>query len=98
MLPFLENVIAQAVIDLSDEEPRQASLLKIIGSVMVMSTMEMVAEVNVFAEKTGLGRQNAQKLVDAFPKAASIAYSRRMNAGEYLGGTVRLASQISIYI
>ena len=82
-------MIAQEVINLSDEEPGQASLLKMIGNVMIMSTMEMVAEVNVFAEKTGLGATHAQKLVEAFPKAASVLYSKRMNNGDYYQGEVR---------
>lgn len=89
VLPYLTGVIAQGVIDLSDEEPGQASLLKMIGNVMVMSTMEMVAEVNVFAEKAGLGATNAQKLVEAFPKAASVLYGKRMSGGGYLRGEVR---------
>lgn len=89
VLPYLTGVIAQGIIDLSDEEPGQASLLKMIGNVMVMSTMEMVAEVNVFAEKAGLGPKNGQKLVEAFPKAASALYSKRMNGGEYHRGEVR---------
>lgn len=83
VLPYLTGVIAQGVIDLSDEEPGQALLLKMIGNVMIMSTMEIVAEVNVFAERAGLGPINAQKLVEAFPKAASAIYSKRMNGGEY---------------
>ena len=82
-------MIAQEVIDLSDEEPGQASLLKIIGNVMVLSTMEMVAEVNVFAQKAGLGAANAQRLIEAFPKAASVLYSKKMNDGEYYRGKVR---------
>ena len=83
ILPYLTGVIAQGVIDLSGEEPGQASLLKMIGNVMILSTMEMVAEVNVFAEKVGLGTANAQKLVESFPKAASTLYSKRMNGGGY---------------
>lgn len=90
--PYLTGVIAQAVIDLGGEEPGQASLLKIIGNVMIMSTMEMVAEVNVFAEKTGLGSKNALKLIEAFPKAAGMIYGKRMAGGEYYQGEVRCLS------
>lgn len=60
-LPYLTGAIAQGVIDLSDEKHGQASLLKMIGNIMIMSTMEMAAGVNVFAEKVGLGPTNAQK-------------------------------------
>lgn len=42
--------VAQAVVDLSGEEAGKASLLKIIGNVLIMTTMEASAEINVFAE------------------------------------------------
>ena len=87
-MPYLIDVIAQEVINLSDKEPGQASLLKIIGNVMIMSTMEMVAEVNVFAEKAGLEATSAQRLIEVFPKAASVLYSKRMSNGEYYRGKV----------
>lgn len=66
----------------------KASLPKIIGNVMILSTMEMVAEVNVLAEKAGLGATNAQRLIEVFPKAASMLCSKRMNGGEYYQGQV----------
>ncbi|KAF6234648.1 hypothetical protein HO173_007274 [Letharia columbiana] len=69
-LTHLTGVIAQGVIDLSDEKHGQASLLKMIGNNMIMSTMETAAEVNVFTKKVGLGPANAQNMVEAFPKAA----------------------------
>nr|AUW30795.1 putative 6-phosphogluconate dehydrogenase [Cladonia uncialis subsp. uncialis] len=48
--PYLLGVVAQAVVDLSGEEAGKASLLKIIGNVLIMTTMEASAEINVFAE------------------------------------------------
>ena len=76
--------VAQAVVDLSGEEAGKASLLKIIGNVLIMTTMEACAEINVFAEKTGLGVENAQKLIDNFPHAAAhTIYSSKMISGDY---------------
>lgn len=49
-----------------------------------MTTMEACAEINVFAEKTGLGVKNAQKLIDNFPHAAAhTIYSTKMISGDY---------------
>ena len=76
--------IAQAVVDLSGEEAGKASLLKIIGNVLIMTTMEACAEIIVFAEKTGLGVRNVQKLIDNFPHAAAHSiYSIKMINGNY---------------
>ena len=76
--------------DLSGEEAGKASLLKIIGNVLIMTTMEACAEINVFAEKTGLGVKNAQKLIDNFPHAAAhTIYSTKMINGDYYKEEVR---------
>jgi 3-hydroxyisobutyrate dehydrogenase-like beta-hydroxyacid dehydrogenase len=73
-----------SIIDLSGEEPGTASLLKLMGNVLIMSTMETVAEVNVFAEKCGLGTNNMQKLMSAmFPNPPHAIYNRRMLSGDY---------------
>ena len=70
--------------DLSGEEAGKASLLKIVGNVLIMTTMEACAEINVFAEKTGLGVENAQKLIAGFPHAvAHTIYSTKMMNGDY---------------
>ena len=78
------------MIDLSGEEPSKASLLKLIGNVLVMNTMETVAEVTVLAEKTGLGEKFAHELIDAFPKAASTVYLQKMVSGDYYREQVRM--------
>lgn len=70
--------------DLSGEEPGQASLLKFIGNVMIMTTMETAAEMCVFAEKTHLGPHNILKLFEAvMPTAPHVPYTKAMVSGEY---------------
>lgn len=79
----------QPIIDLGGEEHGMASLLKLMGNVLIMSTMETVAEVNVFAEKCGLGTDNMQKLMSAmFPNPPHAIYNRRMLSGDYYQGEV----------
>lgn len=78
------------MVDLSGEEPGKASLLKLMGNVLIMTTMETVAEVNVFAEKCGLETQNMQKLMcQVFPNPPHAIYNRRMLNGDYYQKAVR---------
>ena len=76
--------VGQAVVDLSGEEPAKASLLKVIGNVLIMTTMETVAEAHVFAEKTGLGTGHMQNLIATlFPRPPHTIYSAKMVSGDY---------------
>jgi 3-hydroxyisobutyrate dehydrogenase-like beta-hydroxyacid dehydrogenase len=72
------------MVDLSGEKHGQASLLKLMGNVLIMTTMETVAEVNVFAEKTGLGTQNMEKLMNQlFPQPPHAIYNKKILNGDY---------------
>jgi 3-hydroxyisobutyrate dehydrogenase-like beta-hydroxyacid dehydrogenase len=87
--PYLVGVVGMAVVDLSGEEPGNASLLKMIGNVLILSTMETVAELHVFAEKTGLGTPSMAKLLSTlFPRGPHTVYSGKMLGGEYHQGQV----------
>lgn len=55
-----------------------------MGNVIIMTTMETVAEVNVFAEKCGLGTRNMNKLMlQMFPNPPHATYNERMLNGDY---------------
>lgn len=61
-----------------------------MGNFLIMTTMETVAEVNVFADKSGIGTKNMNKLMGAmFPNPPHAIYNHRMLTGEYYEGTVR---------
>jgi 3-hydroxyisobutyrate dehydrogenase-like beta-hydroxyacid dehydrogenase len=82
--------VGQSLIDLGGEEPGKASLLKLMGNVLIFTTMEQVAEVNVFAEKCGLGTSNMQKLIGKmFPHPPHSVYNQRMLSGDYYLKPVR---------
>ncbi|PYI30323.1 6-phosphogluconate dehydrogenase-like protein [Aspergillus indologenus CBS 114.80] len=86
--PYLEGVVCRAIVDLSGEEPGTSSLLKLMGNFLIMTTMETVAEVNVFADKSGIGTKNMNKLMGAmFPNPPHAIYNHRMLTGEYYEGT-----------
>lgn len=76
--------VGRAIVDFSGEEPGKASLLKNIGNIILLTTMEMVSETHVFAEKSGLGVANLQKLLEALlPTGPALIYSRGMSSGRY---------------
>ena len=84
--------IGRAVVDLSGEEPAKASLLKCIGNVLIMTTIQTIAEAHAFAEKSGLGTGHMARLIDTmFPQPPHTVYSRKMTNGEYYKGEVRTA-------
>ena len=76
--------VGRAVVDFSGEEPGSASLLKLVGNTFLLNAIEAVAESHVFAEKTGLGVANLQKLITTlFPIGPYMNYSTRMSSGDY---------------
>jgi 3-hydroxyisobutyrate dehydrogenase-like beta-hydroxyacid dehydrogenase len=81
--------VAKAIIDLSGESPGKAALLKMIGNVLIVSTMETVAEVSVLAEKTGIGSSHIQELISNYYKVGPPIYAKKMDAGDYYKHEVR---------
>ena len=82
--------ICRAVVDLSGEEPAKSSLLKCIGNVLIMTTIEQIAEAHVFAEKSGLGTTHMASLIEImFPSPPHTVYSSKMVSGDYAKGEVR---------
>ncbi|KAL6712851.1 hypothetical protein ACLMJK_009563 [Lecanora helva] len=85
--PYLDGVICRAVIDLSGENPAKATLLKNIGNVLIMTTIEQIAEALVFAEKSGLGTRHMKSLISTmFPRPPHTVYSSKMVNGDYAKG------------
>ena len=83
------NSIAQRLVDLSGEAPATASLLKMIGNVLILNLIETVAELHAFAEKSGLRVQSLNEVIASlFPDSLPAVYSQRMVSGAYCQGTV----------
>ena len=83
MLTTGNDSIGKGLIDFSDEKPGKASLLKITGNLLIVNMIESIAETLVFAEKTGLGSGNLQKLIAAVFPGPYMIYSQRMTTGGY---------------
>lgn len=74
--PLIQDVMGRKVIDCG-EDPAKSSLLKIAGNIVTVSLMETVGEAQVFAEKTGLGTDSMEELInEAFGPIAG-GYSKR---------------------
>ncbi|KAF8857054.1 hypothetical protein BDZ45DRAFT_449656 [Acephala macrosclerotiorum] len=80
--PLVLNVMGRSIIDLG-EDVSKSSMLKIAGNVMVIGLMELISEVQVFAEKVGLGTATMEGMIaDMFGPVAE-SYSKRLTTGAY---------------
>lgn len=83
--------MAGSVINLGGEDSHQSQMLKNIGNVGILATIEQCAEMLVFAEKCGLGTENVRKLYAAlYPGGPQqhLFYSGLMSNGEWMGPSV----------
>ncbi|KAK7739928.1 hypothetical protein SLS53_005521 [Cytospora paraplurivora] len=81
--PFLVGVMGRGVIRLG-EDVKQSSLLKTAGNFMTAAMMEVVAEAHVFAEKTGLGGEAMESLIEQQYGPLALSMSKRLTTGAYL--------------
>jgi 3-hydroxyisobutyrate dehydrogenase-like beta-hydroxyacid dehydrogenase len=81
--PFTTGVMGRAVIDLSEQEPGKATLLKVIGNTFILNMVETLSEGLVLSEKTGLGVDNLHTFIETMFPGPYAAYSTRMRSGEY---------------
>ncbi|KAI0975674.1 hypothetical protein F4678DRAFT_277336 [Xylaria arbuscula] len=83
--PFLKGVVAREVL-LVGKEPEKATLLKTTGNFMMAGLMEIIAEAHVFAEKTGLGADVLERLLELNFGTVAHSDSIRMTTGVYMPG------------
>ena len=81
--PYLTGVISRGVIDMAGQDTSRASLLKVLGNLFVLSTLESLGEGLVAAEKTGLGIDVYHEWISAFFPGAIAKYAERMVTGDY---------------
>jgi 3-hydroxyisobutyrate dehydrogenase-like beta-hydroxyacid dehydrogenase len=80
---YTTGVIGRGIIDLSNQDPGKASLLKLIGNTFVLNMVEAIAQGHTVAEKTGLGVDNLHKFIEQLFPGPYTAYSNRMRDGDY---------------
>ncbi|OAA82574.1 3-hydroxyacid dehydrogenase/reductase [Akanthomyces lecanii RCEF 1005] len=81
--PFLVGVMARSAIRLG-EDVTKSSLLKTAGNFVTAGMMEVVAEAHVFAEKTGLGNEAMEALLEQQYGPLAYSMSRRLTTGAYM--------------
>jgi len=81
--PYCKGVMGRENIDFSGQEPRKATLLKVLGNTFILSMIETLSEGHVAAEKTGLGVQELHKFIEIMFPGPYTAYSNRMMSGDY---------------
>ncbi|KAI0425007.1 NAD binding domain of 6-phosphogluconate dehydrogenase-domain-containing protein [Xylaria sp. FL1042] len=85
LAPFLKGVVAREVLRVG-KEPEKATLLKTTGNFMMAGLMEIIAEAHAFAEKTGLGADVLERLLELNFGTVAHSDSIRMTTGVYMPG------------
>ncbi|KAM0279423.1 hypothetical protein ACHAQH_004583 [Verticillium albo-atrum] len=81
--PFIVGVMGRAMIRMG-EDVSQSSMLKTAGNFMTAGMMELVAEAHVFAEKTGLGSEALETLIEHQYGPLALSMSKRLTTGAYM--------------
>ncbi|KAL3470729.1 NAD binding domain of 6-phosphogluconate dehydrogenase-domain-containing protein [Aspergillus californicus] len=81
--PYLVGVLARKTLRMG-EDAAKASLLKTAGNFITAGLMELVAEALVFSEKTEIGNEALQALLEEQYGALPFVMSKRMTEGHYL--------------
>ncbi|PYI19527.1 oxidoreductase [Aspergillus japonicus CBS 114.51] len=81
--PFLEGVVAKAVVPMPGADVGRATTLKVLGNTFILNTVESLAEGLVAAEKSGLGADVYQEFIHRMFPGPFAAYADRMVSGDY---------------
>ncbi|KAJ5817464.1 hypothetical protein N7447_009697 [Penicillium robsamsonii] len=81
--PYIKDVIARDMLEVGDR-PEKASLLKIIGNFLVSGLTEIIGEAQVLAEKSDLGTEVVEKLLEAQFGPLPTMISKRLTQGVYM--------------
>lgn len=82
--PYIVGVVGASIIDLSGEPASYASLLKLIGNIIIVTTIQSISEMYVLAERTQLGAHHVQKLINTLiPSSLHTIYAQKLISGDY---------------
>ncbi|KAH8669603.1 NAD binding domain of 6-phosphogluconate dehydrogenase [Tricladium varicosporioides] len=81
--PLLKGVMGRDA-KILGEDIRKASLMKTTGNFLTAAFMEVIAEAHVFAEKTGLGSDVLEALIEADYPGKPFTMSKRLTSGSYM--------------
>lgn len=81
--PYIDGVMGRGVIAVGPDV-RQSSMMKTAGNFITAGMMELVAEAHVLAEKSGLGSDNLERLIEQQYGPLALSMSRRLTTGAYV--------------
>ncbi|OQD95360.1 hypothetical protein PENVUL_c114G08048 [Penicillium vulpinum] len=81
--PYIKGVVARDILEVA-KQPEKASLLKIIGNFVVSGLTEIVGEAHVLAEKSELGCDVVEMLLEAQFGPLPAMISKRLTQGVYM--------------
>ena len=80
---YTEGILSRGSIVVSETDAGMASTLKIVANTFVLSMVEALAEGHTLAEKSGLGADMLEQVLDiTFPGLYHV-YSKTMSSGDY---------------
>ncbi|GAB7330775.1 hypothetical protein MBLNU13_g02325t1 [Cladosporium sp. NU13] len=80
--PSIVGIMGKSITNCG-EDVSKSSLLKITGNMMVIGLQELISEVQVFAEKTGLGTDTAETFIGDMFGPVAKSYSQRLTTGAF---------------
>ncbi|KAH7192618.1 NAD binding domain of 6-phosphogluconate dehydrogenase-domain-containing protein [Fusarium flagelliforme] len=83
ILPYIEGVMGRGVIRVG-EDIRASGKMKTAGNFITAGFMEIIAEAHVLAEKSGLGSENLEALIEQQYGALPFSMSQRLTTGAYM--------------
>ncbi|KAI1775202.1 6-phosphogluconate dehydrogenase 2 [Hypoxylon cercidicola] len=81
--PYMKGVMGRAEIPFEDKPYSHALKLKLVGNSFVLNTVTILGEGFTLAEKTGVGAEALQQLVDTMFGGIYSSYADRMVKGTY---------------
>ncbi|OJD33992.1 6-phosphogluconate dehydrogenase family protein [Diplodia corticola] len=81
--PWMVGVMARAVVGVG-EDVRRAGLVKTVGNFVTAGMMELISEAHVFAEKSGLGSEAMEALLEQQYGPLAFNMSKRLTTGAYM--------------
>ncbi|CEI40035.1 hypothetical protein FVEN_g2291 [Fusarium venenatum] len=81
--PYVEGVMGRGVIGVG-EDVRASGKMKTAGNFITAGFMEIIAEAHVLAEKSGLGSENLEALIEQQYGPLPFSMSQRLTTGAYM--------------
>jgi len=94
--PYTKGVMGREVIEMKDQEPGKALLMKITGNTFILNMVESIAQGLTMGEATGLGIDYVRQFIEHMFPGPHVAYANRMIQGDYFKKAPLMAVDLAI--